>query len=68
MEQNSDPGSGMEQNSDPGSGLEEFGSGINILDPQHWFYIPNIGYSFRIFSISSLSEAGRSFAYYRGAG
>ncbi len=21
---------------DPGSGMEKFGSGINILDPQHW--------------------------------
>ncbi len=21
---------------DPGSGMEKFGSGVNILDPQHW--------------------------------
>jgi hypothetical protein len=26
---------------DPGSGMEKFGSGISILDPQHW----PVGYS-----------------------
>jgi hypothetical protein len=32
-----DPGSGIFLNLDPGSGMEKFWSGINILDPQHWF-------------------------------
>ncbi len=34
-----DLGSGIFLNLDPGSGMEKFGSGINIADPQHCFFL-----------------------------
>jgi hypothetical protein len=40
-----DPGSGASLILDPGSGMEKFGSGINIPDPQHWFFVIERNYS-----------------------
>jgi hypothetical protein len=41
-------GSGIFWTLDLGSGMEKFGSGINIPDPQHWFFSTVVGDHFNL--------------------